>query len=362
MTRTGERADPGDDSVRDVELICSSSGEHLSQIYSGFALLAARGLARVTLRRSTNYDGGCEGAILRAVIDGNRVVYDTRDHASFPPEDLEWATHYFKRSFLPSRVQSSGRSAIIKPLGLNYSVYAPGDWWCRRAWWSAVSARPANARGALQRIAGLTPGISRVTAPGRANSSVTAFEQSPEFPGERVLLLTRTWDPGRAVGEQAEMRAAMNTTRAEGIRLLRRELGPVFIGGLAPWPSAIRDFPDLVVDPKLTKKGAYLRTMRSSSICITSQGLLGTNGWRLAEYVAGSRAVVNERLQHVVPGQFLDGVNFLSYSSPQELATQVHRLLEDDDLRYQARMANRAYYQTYVRPDALIERTLEYLP
>lgn len=346
-----------------VTLHCSSSGDHLSQIYSGFAMLASAGVLDVRLRRSADYSPGIMGSILRAEIGGRRVVYDTQDHAKFLEPHLSWATHYFKRSYEPSVVEASGRSEIVRPLGLNYAVYAPRDWHLRRIAWDVSRIRPRNARDVAVHCSRLSRLGSRLlgTEPGRATASVPSFEESPDTPGWAVLLLTRTWDPRRVKPHRAEMRAAMNATRVDSIRALRAELGPRFVGGLSPTADARRDYPDLVADDRIVKKAAYLTAMRSAAVCIASRGLLDTNGWRLAEYVAASRAIVTEPLAHTVPGDFAPDRNYLEFSTPSDLVDAVHLLLKDDERRAAMRAANHAYYVEHVRPDALVARTLDQL-
>ena len=344
--------------MQDVELICSSSGSHIAQIYSGFAMLAEHGRVRVRLTRTESYDPGPAGSILRAVVDGQRIVYDTRDHASCPPEDLEWADHYFKRSFDSRAASVTARPSIMRPLGLNYLSYTRGDWWLRRCVWTVERTRPRNGRAALTQLALLTPGLSSLTNGGRSNCMYQRFESPPEMEGNTVLMLTRTWDPRRASGERAQMRADMNSTRTKAIRLLRSELGPRFVGGLHPTEDARRDYPDLVVDGAITRKSRYVELMRRSAVCIPSQGLLGTHGWRLAEYVAASRPIVTEPLQHEVPGDFREGQNYLTYASSEGLLVSVQRLLDNPDLSAAMRHANHHYYSHHVRPDAIVAHTL----
>ncbi len=344
-----------------MNLLCSSSGEHVSQLYSGFAMLAATGAVEVRLRTVRGFDPGGGGTILQAEIAGHRVVYDTFDVSTISPDLLSWATRYYKRSFDPATVAASGRQDIIRPLGLNYGVYARGDWRFRRMGWSLRGLRRNNVRDVVTRLARLSSAGSRFTDTGRATASVRHFEEDPGRPGHDVLLLTRTWDPKRVQGDRAEMRAQMNHIRVEGIRQLREEFGPRFLGGLSPSPDALRDYPDVIADPQVVKKPAYLRAMRSAAVCVTSRGLVDSNGWRLAEYVAASRPIVTEPLVHQVPGKFTAGRNYVEYSDPRSLVEAVRDLVDDDEKRAAMRAANHRYYLDHVRPDALVARTLEQL-
>jgi hypothetical protein len=336
----------------------SAASPHLSQIYCGLALVAQRGdihlhAARPWLRaRRTD-------SILRVDVDGHRVVYDARDHASFPEPDLAWADTYFKRSFDPAEVEETGRAEVIFPLGLNYVAYSPGDGFLRNALGQVAAVREVGAkRCATEVVAATTIGSRLLGTNGRDACRVENFEQAPNVDGTDVLLLTRTWDPTTVDGERAEMRAAMNRVRTDSIRALRAELGPRLVGGLVATPSAVRDYPDLVVDDSLTDKPAFLRALARAQVAITTRGLLDTNGWRVAEYLAASRPIVSEALAHEVPGPFAAGQNYLEFAGTDQLLAAVSTLLDDDDRRAAMRQANWDYYRGWVRPDALVANTL----
>jgi len=324
-------------------------------------MLAGSGLVDVHLHPIAGFDPGGGGTILQAEADGHRVAYDLRDISDVSPELLDWSTRYFKRSFDPAVVAVTAQADRIRTLGLNYSVYTSGDWRFRRMGWSLIRLRRDNARAVATRIARLSSLGSRFTDIGRATACVRDFEADPGHSGEKVLLLTRTWDPQRVQGDRADMRSEMNRTRVESIRELRAAFGPRVVGGLSPSPDAVRDYPDLVADAKVVKKASYLHLMRSAAICVTSRGLVDSNGWRLAEYVAASRAIVAEPLRHQVPGDFAAGRNFLEFTDPPSLVDAVHQLLDDDERRAAMRAANHQYYREHVRPDAIVARTLEQL-
>jgi hypothetical protein len=345
----------------DVELLCSNSGEHLSQIYTGFGMLHRAGRVNVVLRRLPTYDPGVTGEpYFRAIIDRNcRVVYDVSDGDWISPENLEWCSVYFKRSY---RTEMHGAMQAIQPLGLNYPVYGPGDWRTRRLRWSVRGLRPHNLRAVGPRIIRLNRVLSWVLRAngGCASSMIDNFEAAPLVDSRpRVVFFTRTWDPDRVSGEKAEEWRQLNEMRAGCIRALRKRFGADFAGGLAPTDDAQRNYPDCVADPDLMKKRAYLKTMGASAICVSTTGLRGSNPWRLAEYVAASRAIVTETLDYEVPGDFSAPRNYLAFEAVDECVEHVGRLLSDSEFRLHMMRANQEYYRSYVRPDALIARSLD---
>ena len=92
---------------------------------------------------------------------------------------------------------------------------------------------------------------------------------------------------------------------------------------------------------------------------MATTGLHGSIGWKMAEYVAASRAIVSEPLRYPVPGGFAPGRNFLEFDSLESFVAAIERLLTDATLREDIRRANWEYYLRWVRPDAQVMRTLE---
>ncbi len=341
----------------------SSSEPHLSQIYTGFGLLARRGELQVSVEPLTSRARPSGRVMLRAVAnDSVRLVYDLADGMGTDEQALDWCDAYFKRSYSS---EMHGATPRIQPLGLNYAVYARHDFRYRRIMWLLRDLRVSNAPQVAVKAAKLVGPASaaawRLSAFSRSNelgcaaSMIGALEHPPRLSASpKVLCFTRTWD----APDEPRWRA-LNETRAACIRALREEFGPMFVGGLVPSPDARRDYPDCVVDQALVRKPAYLAAMRSSDVCVATRGLEGSNGWRLGEYVAASRAIVTEQPLCDVPGEFADGTNYLGFDTVDQCVSNVRRLVDDPDLRWSMMQSNQNYYQRHVRPDALVLRSLE---
>ena len=108
----------------------------------------------------------------------------------------------------------------------------------------------------------------------------------------------------------------------------------------------------------MTSQESYLRLLRSHPICVASTGLHGSTGWKLAEYVAFSKAILSEQLVYEVPGGFAPGANYLEFSSPEECLNAAVRLIEDADLRQRIMRNNAGYYRQYLHPAALLKNAL----
>jgi hypothetical protein len=125
-----------------------------------------------------------------------------------------------------------------------------------------------------------------------------------------------------------------------------------------PSEYARKHYPDCTLDGSLTRKGKYLALVKQSDICIASMGLHGSNGWKLAEYVAASKAIVSEHLRYEVPGNFSPQRNYLPFDRPEECVRNVGELIANERLAYRLKVNNYEYYHTFVRPDRLVLNTL----
>jgi hypothetical protein len=293
---------------------------------------------------------------LDAVIEGGlRLHFDTHDAPEIAVHALERCDFYFKRSFSQSHVEQlpTAQQRKVVPLGLNYWVL------------------PDAADGfALRRTLALESGVSKLRAlkqlPGITHfqtnrASVREIESPPDHDAEpRVLFLATTYDPGNAPSrDKAEERREMNEMRAQYIRVLRKALGSRFVGGLATSEFALRNYADVTItDQTVTAKRNYIKIMKQHPICVATTGLHGSIGWKLAEYVACSRAILSEPIRYAVPGDFSPGQNFMEFRTAEECIANASTLIEDKQLRARLMNNNAAYYRSHLRPDVLIGNAL----
>jgi len=289
------------------------------------------------------------------MVDESRLIYfDVRDGDDLDSQALEVVDSYFKRSFRPSAVPA-GAQAKVFPLGLNFEVYPD-----RRDRYEL-----ARVVGRPREIARLPRHYSRMLATYlglRFRPTVSRIRSSPspdQAPG--VLFLASAWDPDApGLTERSRThRASINETRANTMRLLRAELGSRFVGGMIRGAHAVAAYPDVVCDDaSLTAKKQYLDLVHRTPICIASMGLHDSNGWKLGEYVASSRAIVSERLGHQVPHGFSEGRNYLAFSDPDGCLEHCVALLEDDAQRQAMMEENSEYYRAHLAPDRLVLSSL----
>jgi hypothetical protein len=348
-------------------LLYRSASPHLQQLYTGFRLLQQSGFLRLSQqmrRTAVRYlddaphltDAG--HAHLDALLEGKlRLHFDTHDAQEIALGELDDCDFYFKRSYLPALVGSlpAQQRGKVLPLGLNYRVLADvADSFAMRRALSMTGLSRATLTSFKQALdihnrLGFEPRLPQM--------------ESPPDPGAdpNVLFLVAAYDPHDDPArsrQKIDDRILINETRARCIRLLQGALGPRFTGGFSRSRFTLQHYADLVVPPDSTAQKNYLRTLKSFPICVASTGLHGSTGWKLAEYVAFSKAILSERLVYDTPGEFTAGRNYIEFTSPEECLDGAVRLIEDAALRQQIMRNNETYYRTYLRPDALVKNAL----
>jgi hypothetical protein len=348
-------------------LLYQSASPHIQQLFTGFRLLHRSGFLRLSQQRRlapVRYESdsphlkGAGHAHLDAVVGGKlRLHFDTHDAEELALGELRDCDFYFKRSYLPSLVASlpAQQRAKVRPLGLNYRVLA-----------NVIDQFALGRALSLTGLSATTLGTFKqaldVNNRFGFQPRVHLLEQQPNpRAAPNVLFLVAAYDPyddPMRSQEKIADRVLINETRARCLRLLKDALGPRFTGGFSYSRFAAGQYPDLVMPPGSTSQVNYLATLKSFPICVATTGLHGSTGWKLAEYVAFSKAIVTERLVYEVPGTFASGRNYIEFTSPEECLNGAVRLIEDVALRQQLMQSNAAYYRDYVRPDALVRNAL----
>jgi hypothetical protein len=354
----------------DCRLRITPAAAPFASILAGFAMLAREGRIRLELEvvpaapvrtHGPWYLRDKDRPLARLEVGGGgSAVIDTHDSFEVEEDDLACHDLYFKRSLAPASLRRPGGARLRALAPLNDVRCDHRDTFELRSELAAATSGAARLRTLLQWHArwaaaraldrGGRPAWSRMHAP-----------PQPGQPG-RVLLMAGLWDPAAVPAIDTAKRQeweAINRQRVECVRALRAAFGPRFDGGIRPCGFARRFAPDVLLpDERHGSQREFLRRVREHPVCVTSTGLHGSNGWRLAEFVAFSRAIVSEPLRHVLAGEFDAGTHFLEFTTPGECVAQVARLLGDAAEREAMAERNWAYYQHWQRPDRLALRVL----
>ncbi len=329
-----------------VQLYCHIP--HISQILCGFNELGKSGEYSVVLEdvaeeAQRTYT---DMSILKVYYRGKVIIYDMMDGYIGPEmmrDLLENCDFYFKRSFSPEKNEQFGDlKKKMHPLGMNYHVTYGGN--------------PLN-DGFIKRFVKLF--LRRESFDSFTQKK---FEAEPKFKDKdiKILFLTRLWDPKECINEgYIAERNRINEERIALIRALREKYGGNVVAGLNDSPLSRELAPDLIVSKKYTKRKNYLNLMKKSDICIASTGLHGSIGWKTAEYVAASKAIVSEPLNYMVTGNFVPGENYLEFSDTEECMCAIDALVSSSDALYEMKCKNHEYYRRYLAPRELVKKSLE---
>jgi hypothetical protein len=329
--------------------------KHVLQIYAGLYMLHAQGCIAVRQRFDAQPLGPHAHGLLVEVQGAGPVYFDVHDGANYLPDVLEHTALYAKRGYRASVHRAAGPRLV--PLGLNYAVYADhaGGPELERALRQLEPTREAAKRLAAALVR-LPPGLGGALG----MPTVGALsEASPEREPARAIFLARTWDPREVPPLPEAAVREMNDLRANCIRLLRTRLDGRFLGGFERSAHALEHYPDCVVDEALsTRRRDYLRRLRDYAVCVATNGLWDSIGWKFAEYMALAKAIVCEPMKFEVPGELAPGRNFLEFSTPEDCAARVAGLLECREARRRMQASNAAYFREFASPDAVVGRVL----
>jgi hypothetical protein len=280
-----------------------------------------------------------------------RLYYDNHDSDEIDGEAAEGVDFYFKRSYSRPRIPAHVASKIL-PLGLNYPLFPDS--------YDALES---------ERVRAFARCTSRLNAP--ESPGMAPFRPTPanmhSLPADalppKVLFMTRAWDPfdhPDRPDEKSRERIRVNETRASCIEALRREFGSDFLGGFERTDYAVRNYGELLLhDDEISLKENYVKLLEAYPICVSTEGLHRSIGWKMGEYVAFSKSIVSERLTHELPGEFQEGQNFLGFDTADECVDTARRLFSDAGLRVQIMKNNYNYYKQYVEPSQVVRRTLK---
>lgn len=339
---------------------------HLYPILAGFEALHRKGTIRVRVERLRPGASDLLPYNMMEVVcaDGKRLIFDMNDGyenllgekeqmVPFYNALLERCDFFFKRSFDPQRNAQLQTPEKMHRTPPNFLVTLPHN--------PAHLPAPCDpVREKVKKIVRMLPGSQYYNG---HIMEKNLFDVPHLCEKPRILFMARLWDPagefpGQLTPAMQQERYAINESRASCIRLLRDTFGESFCGGVAPSAFAQKEYADVVLQNEgLSHKDAYLAFMKQFDIHISTMGLHGSTGWKFAEYLAASKAIVCEPLCYESAGGLADGTHYLSFAGADACAAQVQALM-DSGKRLAMMQANHAYAEQYMRPEAFVRFAL----
>lgn len=341
------------------KIYAQSNSEHLQIIYTGFRLLQQQkkiNLSFVIGKYQKEHFPDLSPAEVLVELNGTKlIIFDMLDFGNIHNDILDEVDFYFKRSFSTSLINQNQLNKKVFPLGLMYRVEEKYPSWFSinrtRLEKSKLECWKSLYKTLLSPLGSINQSLFRL------NISNCSSPPKPSSPG-KVIFMARLWDPENTAPKYRDERESINRMRAECVKRLKQEFGDQFIGGLIPNEYACRNFIDCVVqEPRLTIFGNYIPLLQQCSVGIATTGLHNSIGWKFAEYVAFSLAIVSEKLNYEVPG-LEPNKHYLEFTTADECLESVTKLMQNEPLRYQMMLANHEFYNNYLRPDQLVWNAL----
>ncbi len=331
--------------MTDVTINIPARTPHLCSVMTGLILLEKQGKLRLKINTDVNLPSA---SIMEAVADGKRLAYDMADGYNFRnPDEIEkyikTCDFYFKRSFSDELNHSffKEQSDKVYRWGFNYLATCNGnDCFNRNS--------PKRLLEAVNFFRGRKP-LKYFT--------YDRFEAVPNKKDkQKILFMTRLWSDKQTTSKNID---EVNSMRIGIVKALQKEYPNNSITGIYDSKLARKLCPELILPGKITKRDCYLETMKASDICIGSTGLHGSIGWKTGEYIAASRAIINESFCYEVTGDFEIGKNYFAFESVDECLEHVEMLFDNPDKVYEMKKNNRDYYLNYLRPDVQVANSLK---
>lgn len=346
-----------------VEIFCTSNAHFLQRVYTGLRMLEQQGEVDLFPRYAQDRWSSLGFAslawpmnLLVRINDAKLVLFDLNDNGEIWWEDLHRVDYYFKRSFCAQAIGPEQAYRKVFPFGLNYVTYERNP-----SWFSLQRIRLEKNAWQKLRAALKTLGWLRLFSGRLYRPTLENCQAEPDFSlPPAVIFMTRLWDPKKQSGIGREIAEANNAMRVACLRKLRQAWGPRFIGGLDPARYAYtpREFADcLVPHASWSAQGNYFQRLRQVPIAVDTRGLANSIGYKFAEYLAFSRAIVAEKQCFQAPG-LAAGQHYLEFTTADECVEKVALLMNDEALRHKLMAASQAYYQHYLPADVAMRRML----
>lgn len=329
-----------------VIVYINSQLHHFSQLLAGLEYLNST--KEIALEYKIEL-GKYPGDVFKIEFEGSKIFFDLADNSNIHRSIYEESDYYVKRMLLKS---DKVKFKKLIPYGLYYPVYYknrtlkylflrnPSLLKYSLKYWKSVSA-----------LLDLKDGISV--------NELSKVASAPSE-GEQIIFRARLWDPGNnPLQWKKDERNVLNDQRMEINRALKYQFGAKFTGGILKNEYSEKLCPDLVLPDSEYHRKKYFQILRTTSVGIVNQGLEGSIGAKLGEYVANGLAILTTPIDiFEIPG-FEEGENYLTYTTTNECIEWAKKLNEAPELRKTIQNNNKLYYSKLLHPGKKISSILD---
>ena len=321
----------------------NSEMAHFSQVFAGLELLKEDGL--IDLEYSLHL-GSIPFNKLCLLYREKKVIFDLADDHFLDDLLLQESDFYVKRMLLKSEDDLQGK---VIPFGLNYSVMSKNEFFSK-LWLKKFSfiSYSLKYNYFFSRILGLNDSIFNVHLDNMHRKPINS---------DLIILRTRLWDPKRnEIDWKKAERQFLNLQRISIIRNLRSVYKNRFLGGVESSSLSKIICPDLLLLKKEAKKSNYLASLKTGGIGVANYGLEGSVGWKFAEYISHSLAVVSTPIkEYRFDHELVEGQNYLEFNDLDDCLNKIEWLMSNPVDRMEMQKENYQYYTKYLHPKEKIK-------
>ena len=333
-----------------VTVFMNSTLAHFNQLYCGLELMKKNNLIKLNYKiERENYIGG---GVTRIKVDDKTVMIDIRDSNLIDIDSYNKSNFYFKRMLLKKDYQAYEK---LHPFGLNYSVMTESKdlkylFLIDRKYFK-YSLKYFKL---LTRVLKVNDSL--------INCEHNNFERKPNYKLPNLILFSsRLWNPANNETQwKKDERRILNDQRISIIRFLKKKYNTIFKGGILRNDYAEVECPDLIVETNFSNKKEYLKLLKKATICVSNQGLEDSIGWKFAEYICNSSAILTTPIdKYKTLGSLKEGINYLTFKTKEEFNSKLKILLDDKEIYNNMIKSNYKYYQEYLHPLSKMKKIFE---
>ncbi|UJH92505.1 hypothetical protein LZ575_08465 [Antarcticibacterium sp. 1MA-6-2] len=325
----------------------NSTLPHFSQVFAGLEFLGTR--KNISLAYHLD-PGKYPVNILKLEINGKTVFFDLADNNRIDLSLYNECDFYVKRMLLKKDREQLER---LIPYGLYYPVF-----FSNRNLKFLFLEDPSYWRYSLKYFPFLSRSLNL-----KDSIATNHLRRMHSEPADRkkVIFRSRLWDAGERHPEwKRDKRKLLNEERVKMNKILAKQLGSDFIGGIRRDSFSEKICSDLLLDENEFHRKNYLEVLRGCSIGITSPGLEESVGAKFGEYMAFGLAVVTNPVDvYEFLGPLENERHYLDYETPEECLEKTLLLYSNDSLRAKMQQENTAYYKEWLHPGLKLQKIIE---
>jgi len=324
-----------------VKVFIKSKSAHFSQLYCGLDLMQRDKLIKLTYLLEKEVP--VKRSIVRLAVNEKEVYIDLEDSNKIDLKLYNRCDFYFKRMLLKTDAEKYKK---LLPYGLNYSVMTEN---------ASLKYFFFKSKSFLKNSLKYNKSIAQILNMNDSigNCQYKNFEREPVYnKTDKIVFSTRLWDPsGNNEQWKQKERNVLNAQRISIIKVLKTRYPNSFEGGVFKDSYSEIRCPNEVVLPIFSHKKSYLKLLKTASICVTNQGLEDSIGWKFAEYIANSAAILTTPIdKYLLLGNLKEGKHYLTFRSEKEFLQKLEELLKKKKKRNFLMKNNHHYYKEYLHP------------